>query len=236
MQKLFLAAVALCLTATLAHAAGLRFIEVPADADGPALKGAMWYPCAAPPGEIQLGPLTLPGVKDCPISGEKLPLVVVSHGMSGDFADHHDLAETLADAGFIVAAIDHPGHSSFDMSRAGDLSIWVERPTDTKRLIDFMSSTAHEPALGEAACVHHAAVALDALERDPTWRRPVQLLTLRSCLHHRPQASHRLRARTRKRRSGNFGHRLCRDRSRRRANRCRIQPGCCRRRNRRKIS
>ena len=42
-------------------------------------------------------------------------------------------------------------------------------------------------------------------------------LALRSCLHHRPEASHRLRARTRKRRSGDFCHRLCRDRSRRRA-------------------
>ena len=29
-------------------------------------------------------------------------------------------------------------------------------------------------ALGEAACVHRAAAALAALERDPTWRRPVQ--------------------------------------------------------------
>jgi hypothetical protein len=60
-------AVLLCLTATLAQAAGFRFIEVPADADGPALKGAMWYPCSEPPGEIQLGdiatgsdPRTLP--------------------------------------------------------------------------------------------------------------------------------------------------------------------------------
>jgi hypothetical protein len=25
--------------------AGFRLIEVPADADGPVLKGAMWYPC-----------------------------------------------------------------------------------------------------------------------------------------------------------------------------------------------
>src|SRR6516164_11829130 len=33
---------------------------------------------------------------------------------------------------------------------------------------------AQEPALGEAACVHRAAAALAALERDPTWRRPIQ--------------------------------------------------------------
>ena len=33
---------------------------------------------------------------------------------------------------------------------------------------------AQKPALGEEACVHRAAAALAALERDPTWRRPVQ--------------------------------------------------------------
>ena len=146
MQKVFLApvAVALCLAATLAQAAGFRFIEMPADAAGPALNGAMWYPCAEPPGEVDLGKytaafkITVRGATDCPISGDKLPVVVVSHGMSGDFTDHHDLAETLADAGFIVAAVDHPGDSSFDTSRDGDLSVMVERPTDITRLINFM--------------------------------------------------------------------------------------------------
>jgi len=134
----FLVVIALCLTATLAQAAGFRLIEVPADADGPALAGAMWYPCSEPPGEITLGPMTLAGAKDCPISGDKLPLVVISHGMGGDFTGHHDTAETLADAGFVVAAINHPGDTVFDTSRSGDMSVMVERPTDIKRLIDFM--------------------------------------------------------------------------------------------------
>jgi predicted dienelactone hydrolase len=129
--------IALCLTATLAQAAGLRFIEVPADADGPALKGAMWYPCPEPPGEIHLGPIILSGVKDCPINGDSLPLVVVSHGDGGQFWNQHDTAETLADAGFVVAAINHPGDTFFDMSRIADLAEYVERPTDIKRLIDF---------------------------------------------------------------------------------------------------
>ena len=109
-----------------------------ADADGPALKGAMWYHCSEPPGEIVLGNITLPEVKDCPVSGDKLPLVVVSHGRGGSFIGHDDTAEALADAGFVVAAIDHPGSTTFDMSCAGDPSVLVEPPTDIKRLIDFM--------------------------------------------------------------------------------------------------
>jgi hypothetical protein len=40
----FFVAVALCLTATLAQAAGFRFIEVPADAGEPALEGRCGIP------------------------------------------------------------------------------------------------------------------------------------------------------------------------------------------------
>jgi predicted dienelactone hydrolase len=133
-----LAVISLCLLAMLAHAAGLRVIDVPADTAGPALHGAMWYPCSEPPSEVKLGNTTLPGVRDCAVNGNKLPLVVVSHGRGGDFVGHHDTAEALADAGFVVAAINHPGDTATDMSRSDDLSALVERPTDIKRLIDFM--------------------------------------------------------------------------------------------------
>jgi predicted dienelactone hydrolase len=126
---------------------GFRFVEVPADTDGPALGGAMWYPCAEPPGEIDLGKIaamfgiTIAGAKDCPVDGFKLPLVVVSHGRGGHFFSHHDTIEMLAEAGFVLAAINHPGDTYFDMTRSGDLSAYVDRPTDIKRLIDYMLFT-----------------------------------------------------------------------------------------------
>jgi predicted dienelactone hydrolase len=134
----FLVASTLCLTATLAQAAGFRWIDIPADAEGPAIRGAMWYPCAEPPGEVHVRKLTLPGVMDCPLLGENLPLIVVSHGKGGSSIGHHDTDKVLADAGFVVAAIDHPGDNFSDLSRVSDLATYVERPTDIKRLIDFM--------------------------------------------------------------------------------------------------
>ena len=79
-----------------------------------------------------------PGVKDCPPPEGKLPLVVVSHGRTGNFVGHHDTAEVLADAGFIVATINHPGDTVTDLSRTDDLSIYAQRPNDIKRLVDFM--------------------------------------------------------------------------------------------------
>jgi predicted dienelactone hydrolase len=128
-------------TATLAQAAGFRTIDIPADAEGPAMQGAIWSPCAEPPGEVHLRNRALPGVTDCPLLGDHLPLVVVSHGRGGSFIGHHDTAEVLADAGFVVAAIAHPGDNSADLSRVNDLSTYVERPTDIKRLIDVMIGT-----------------------------------------------------------------------------------------------
>ncbi|CAM3440149.1 alpha/beta hydrolase family protein [Paracidovorax anthurii] len=126
------------LSATLAHAAGFAFIEVPADREGPALRGAVWSPCDAPAGRIALDPLVIDGLKDCPVMGTGLPLVVVSHGTGGSFLGHHDTAATLADAGFVVAAISHPGDNFRDLSRQGHLSAFATRPVDMKRLVDHM--------------------------------------------------------------------------------------------------
>ena len=131
-------ALALCILAVPSFAAGFRFIDVPADAEGPAIAGALWYPCAEAPGTVQLGPWALPVSKDCPLSGGRHPLVVVSHGRGGNFVGHHDTAEALADAGFVVAAINHPGDTRSDMSRATELSVYVSRPADIKRLVDYM--------------------------------------------------------------------------------------------------
>jgi predicted dienelactone hydrolase len=133
-----LVALALSLSAPLTQAAGLRLIEVPADADGPALNGVMWYPCSEQPDTIALGPYTLSVAKDCPISGNKLPLVVVSHGRGGSFLNLYDVAEALAEAGYIVASINHPGDTTSDMSRSAGLSPFVERPADIRRLVGHM--------------------------------------------------------------------------------------------------
>lgn len=134
--KLFLSA-AFCFTTIFAHGAGFHIIEIPADHDSPALKGAVWYSCSQPLEEVKIGPYRMSVAKDCPVVGRKLPLVVISHGWSGTFLGHRDIAETLANAGFVVAAVNH-GDNAMNPRRNGDLSVLIERPTDIKRLIDFM--------------------------------------------------------------------------------------------------
>jgi predicted dienelactone hydrolase len=145
-MKTCVSAVLLCLFAALAHAAGIKFAEIPSDAAGPALRVIVWTPCAEPARTVPIGPYVLQGRRDCPAVGEKLPLVVISHGHGGSFLGHHDLAETLADAGFVVAAINHPGDTFSDSSRAGEMSVFVERPADMKRLVDYMLGAAPDAA------------------------------------------------------------------------------------------
>jgi len=122
-----------------AEAAGIQVFN-----HGPNLSGAIWYPCEAKPKDVELGDLGvgvdygLMGVKDCPVTGAKRPLVIVSHGYVGWFGGHHDTAAALADAGFVVAAINHPGDNAKDSSKKDDLSSFLSRPTDMVRLLDFM--------------------------------------------------------------------------------------------------
>jgi predicted dienelactone hydrolase len=132
-------AIILCCLGSSAWAAGIQLL----DSDS-SLEGAIWYPCAAEPQDVPLGSLTvqfldsLSGVKDCPVTGTKLPLVIVSHGRGGWFGGHHDVEEALADAGFVVAAINHPGDNGNDSSKRDTLSLWQSRPEDMVRLLDFL--------------------------------------------------------------------------------------------------
>jgi predicted dienelactone hydrolase len=132
-------AVVICCLASSANAAGIQLFN-----HGPALSGAIWYPCAGEPKHVELGELAvavdygIAAVKDCPVKGIKLPLVVFSHGHKGWFGGHHDTAAALADAGFIVAAINHSGDNGKDASRSDELSVFVSRPADLVRLLDFV--------------------------------------------------------------------------------------------------
>ena len=129
LTKYFAYALVLCCLASPATAAGIQLLD-----SDPGLAGAIWYPCTAEPKLVPLGVLAPPaefgltGVKDCPVTGAKLPLVIFSHGRGGWFGANHDTEEALADAGFIVAAINHPGDHGNDLSRRDDLSVFGSRP------------------------------------------------------------------------------------------------------------
>ncbi len=132
---------AFCLMTTFVEAAGFRLIRVPPETAYPMLQAAVWSPCLQQVGEVKLRRITLPATQDCVVSGEKLPLIAISHGYGAFFASHHDTAEVLADGGFVVVALSHPVDTrDADMSRADTPAALTERPADIKRLMTTCSA------------------------------------------------------------------------------------------------
>ena len=129
----------LALSGGAAQAAGFQRLNLPMDQNGPGLQGAVWTPCAEPATEIKVGRVAIQGVQGCKAPEGRYPLIVMSHGSAGSYLSHHDTAAALADAGFVVAAINHVGDNAQDKSRQGYLSIFSTRPREMRRLIDYMT-------------------------------------------------------------------------------------------------
>lgn len=137
-QPRFVIAILFFFAGAVAQAAGVKNFDIPASPAGPAIRLLVWTPCAEPAQEMDARGATFFAVPACPVTGEKLPLIVISHGRRGWFGGHHDTAAALADAGFVVAALNHPGDTARDSSGTDSLSVLVERPADIKRLVDYM--------------------------------------------------------------------------------------------------
>jgi predicted dienelactone hydrolase len=116
------------------QAAGFQSVEVPSGT-GTTMQLAIWYPSAAPTAVRDMGVFTQAVATGAEIHGASLPLVIVSHGNGGNAYSHVDTALALADAGFVVASVTHPGDNSRDQSRATDL---FERPKHVTAAIDYM--------------------------------------------------------------------------------------------------
>jgi predicted dienelactone hydrolase len=131
---LALAALLIALPARAETNIGFRTLSIP-DGQGAAIEVGVWHPTAAPATAPIRGLGDEKVAAGGPLLGEHLPLVVMSHGNGGWFGGHHDTAEALAKAGFVVAALTHTGDNYKDQSRATDMA---NRPRQIHVVIDYM--------------------------------------------------------------------------------------------------
>lgn len=136
-----IAAVALSSAAhgTEIYRTGLVELQVPHDQRP--LEGYLWYPTEANEGLVRAhGNAVWEAIRviphAAPADGQR-PLVVLSHGMYGNARNQAWLAAELTEAGYIVAAIDHPGTSTFLRDPDDARELW-ERPYDITRTIDHL--------------------------------------------------------------------------------------------------
>ena len=116
---------------------GFQHFTIP-DPQGQPIEVGIWYPTDTPPTNqrIELGEQAV--APDAPIRGQRLPVILMSHGHGGSYAGHVDTAIALAEAGFVAAALTHSGDNWRDQSAA--TSIW-ERPRQLKLLGDYLLET-----------------------------------------------------------------------------------------------
>ena len=94
--------------AALAQGVGIARLTTAGETKVPV---AVWYPSPAPTTDWDAGPYRLHATRDAAVAAGRHALIVLSHGSGGGELGHADLAEALAQAGYIVAAPRHLGDS-----------------------------------------------------------------------------------------------------------------------------
>lgn len=86
--------------------------------------------------------------------GARRRLIVLSHGTGGSTHSDHQLAATLARAGFVVAQPLHAGDNHLDRSLAGPPS-WQRRPREISRTLDALAA---DPVWGPRLALERVGV------------------------------------------------------------------------------
>ena len=127
-----------------AIASGVGFTQVTLN-DNPnrPLNTAIWYPTEDVSDTTLIGDnpafIGTQVIKDADIQSGTFPVILLSHGYRGNWRNQNWLATKLASKGYIVAAVDHPGTTSFDHSPK-QAAKWWERPRDVSRMLDYLLS------------------------------------------------------------------------------------------------
>ncbi|CAK9890026.1 MULTISPECIES: alpha/beta hydrolase family protein [Pseudomonas] len=138
--------------------------------NGRALEMVVWYPSLATADTQLIADNAVfvgaSAARNAPPSAGKHPLVVLSHGYRGNWSNQIWLASALAQKGYIVAAINHPGTTTHDRSPAAAAQLW-QRPVDVRRVIDRVTTQPEKYGLvanGRIAVVGHSLGGWTALE------------------------------------------------------------------------
>ncbi|WP_104401890.1 alpha/beta hydrolase family protein [Vibrio penaeicida] len=127
---------------SLSNSEDIGFLQTSIESDTRPFNLTIWYPTRDNTAlKVKVADnIAFEGIsvrKNAQIHHEKRPLVMLSHGYRGSWRNLNWLAEYLVDSGYIVAAPDHPGTTTFNPSQE-QAAMWWERPRDISRAIDWM--------------------------------------------------------------------------------------------------
>ncbi|ALX80234.1 alpha/beta fold hydrolase [Cronobacter malonaticus] len=112
--------------------------------DSPAtrpLDAAVWYPTYDNHAPETVGDnIVFSGVnvqRDATPAPGAHPVLLLSHGFGGNWRNLNWLAHAMAEQGYIVATVDHPGTTTRNKSPAQAQALW-QRPKDVMRVLDAL--------------------------------------------------------------------------------------------------
>ena len=113
----------------------------------PAIAVALYYPTSATPRAMVMGPFTVTAALSAPAHATLKGLIMLSHGTGGSELGHSSLAEALAQNGYLVASLRHPGDNWQDRSllQKGAAAYFNQRPQPLSQVIDALLK---DPAWG----------------------------------------------------------------------------------------
>ena len=123
--------------------AGITYGKVFAPVRDATIKYHMWYPTTGGGRDVTVGGNgvfygTQAG-RDAPRKDGAFPLVLISHGSGGNAGQFGWIAETLANAGYVVILPNHPGTTTGNASAEAAMRLW-ERPQDLSAIIDAIEA------------------------------------------------------------------------------------------------
>jgi len=122
--------------ASPALAVGFQFQSIPDEAGRP-IEFGIWYPSNSEPSRISVGSVEQNAALNGTISGNKLPVVIFSHGSAGWFGDRVETARLFAEQGLVAVSLTYPGDNYKDSSdRAGRQM--TNRPKVTSEVLDYV--------------------------------------------------------------------------------------------------
>ncbi|EOI5730433.1 alpha/beta hydrolase family protein [Cronobacter malonaticus] len=130
----------LLLSAAASAGVGFHQFTIDSPATRP-LDVAVWYPTHGNHAPETVGDnIVFSGVnvqRDATPSPGAHPVLILSHGLGGNWRNLNWLAHAMAEQGYIVAAVDHPGTTTRNKSPAQAQALW-QRPKDVMRVLDAL--------------------------------------------------------------------------------------------------
>lgn len=166
------------------------------DPQGEKLDVAVWYPTSAEGKTENVGANPafegVSVIRNAPPRPGAHPLLVISHGYNGNWRNLSWIAAALATQGYIVAAPDHPGTTTFNQNPIDAKRLW-RRPQDLTQVIDFTlrsSALLGEADAGRIAALGHSLGGWTVMSL--AGARFDSARMLRDCRHHAQRGDCRL--------------------------------------------